>query len=149
MGFIAILLLVFQVILMFTGIVYFRFESLVIILTCIFVFDVIYLGVTRKLTHMYGIFKKWFQGEVIENESWNNLLVNIRKVLVINYLASFSLIIVLSIISILIRFIVLKFFRYYVSISFHYWVTLLQMVIVYNGIFMGPIYLLLERKIKE
>lgn len=144
MGVIAIVLLGFEVILMFMGEIYFDINIMVIILMIILIINVIYLAVIKKLSATYRMFKKWFKGEVLERNDWKWLYLIARKLLVVNYFLSIAVFIIFLIAYILMGVLEICFY-----IPFEFSVYIVEIFVLFNGIIMGPTYILLGRKIEK
>lgn len=137
MGFIAILLAVFNIIIMFLRRVYLYPDTISFLVFVIIIINIVYLVVLRKISGVYGVLKKWFKGDKLEIDEWNILLVNTRQLLVVNYITSFIIWIVIFICNII-----------GIRIPLGFATSSLQIVILFNGIILAPGYIQIQRKAK-
>ncbi|QUH28542.1 hypothetical protein [Vallitalea guaymasensis] len=137
MGFIAILLAVFNIIIMFLRRVYLHPDTISFLVFVLIIINIVYLVVLRKISGVYGVLKKWFKGDKLEIDEWNILLVNTRQLLVVNYILSFIIWIVIFICNII-----------GIRIPLGFATSSLQIVILFNGIILAPGYIQIQRKVK-
>ena len=141
MGLIPILLLLIDLLFIVTGIIYFEVNMAIIFFVIILIINLIYMAVIKKLSLSYQIFKRWFKGVLLADEEWKELMLTSRQLLVVNYSLLFLVMIVYFLVSTLGLIVDLPVNHYIV-------VNLMQTIILYNGIFLAPSYLLLARKLK-
>jgi len=142
MGLIPILLLLINLLFIVTDIIYFEVNMAIIFFVIILIINLIYMAIIKKLTLSYQIFKRWFKGVLLADEEWKELMLSIRQLLVANCILLFLLMVVYFLVIIL-RLIVALPANYYTIVN------LMQTIILYNGIFLAPSYLLIGRKLKN
>lgn len=148
MGYIAMLFLFLNLIFIVIGKAYFEIEMIIALFLIIIIIDIIYMCAIKKLKVIYSIYRKWFEGLVLDNNNWRELLINIRKLIVINYLLAFVIMILYFFISAFLAIINVRIPIFYYPMTCII-TNILQTVVLYNGMILAPIYILISWKLNK